>query len=51
MDVSSLYTNVPQEEGTEIVSKAYETFHNYNTLPKGNAWSHSERDLVPVQLA
>ena len=28
MDVTSLYTNVPQEEGTEIVCKAYELFHN-----------------------
>ena len=30
MDVSSLYTNIPQEEGTETVCKAYETFHNHN---------------------
>ena len=28
MDVSSLYTSVPQEEGTEIVCKANETFYN-----------------------
>ena len=30
MDVSSLYTNIPQEEGTDIVCKAYERFHNHN---------------------
>ena len=28
MDVSSLYTNIPQEEGIKIACKAYETFHN-----------------------
>ena len=30
MDVSSLYRNIPQEEGTEIACKAYDSFHNYN---------------------
>ena len=36
MDVSSLYTNIPQEEGTEIVCKAYDSFHNYNPpIPTG----------------
>ena len=26
----SLYTNIPQEEGTNIVCEAYEKFHNHN---------------------
>ena len=30
MDVTSLYTNIPQEEGTQTVSSAYENFHNNN---------------------
>ena len=30
IDVSSLYRNVPQEEGTEIACKAYDSFHKYN---------------------
>ena len=30
MDVSCLYRNIPQEEGTEIAFKAYDSFHNYN---------------------
>ena len=34
MDVSSSYTNLPQEEGTEIVCNAYDSFHNYKpTIP------------------
>ena len=32
MDVTSLYTNIPQEEGIEIVCRTYETFHG-NELP------------------
>jgi len=30
MDVTSLYTNIPQEEGITTVCKAYEKYHNYN---------------------
>ena len=27
MDVTSLYTNIPEEEGITIICKAYETFY------------------------
>ena len=30
MDVTSLYTNIPQEEGITIVCNAYEVFHKKN---------------------
>jgi len=30
MDVTSLYTNIPHEEGIETVCQSYETFHNKN---------------------
>jgi len=30
LDISSLYTNIPKDEGMEIVCKAYDLFHNYN---------------------
>ena len=30
MDVVSLYTNIPQEEGITTVCRAYDTFHNNN---------------------
>ena len=35
MDVTSLYTNIPQEEGTETVCKAYDSFYKDNPpIPK-----------------
>ena len=30
MDVTSLYTNIPQEEGIQTVFSTYENFHNNN---------------------
>ena len=30
MDVTSLYTNIPQEEGITTVRRAYQAFHNNN---------------------
>ena len=46
MDVSSLYTNIPQEEGIEIVCNAYETFHNnYPPIP-----THYLREMLGVIL-
>ena len=30
VDVTSLYTNIPQEEGIQTVCSAYENFHNNN---------------------
>ena len=31
MDVASLYTNIPQEEGIDIVCTAYDNFHKNNS--------------------
>ena len=31
LDVASLYTNIPQEEGINTVCKAYQTFYGENT--------------------
>jgi len=46
MDVSSLYTNIPQEEGTNIVCEVYEKFHNYNTpIP-----THHLREMLGLIL-
>ena len=37
MDVTSLYTNIPQEEGINTVCKAYEDFYKNNTLIPTNS--------------
>ena len=37
LDVTSLYTNIPQEEGIETVCKAYETFYQRETPIPTNA--------------
>ena len=34
MDVTSLYTNIPQEQGIDTVCKAYETFYGSNINPR-----------------
>ena len=55
MDVTSLYTNIPQEEGITTVCEAYEEFyeenpssHSYQVI-KRNANSDSTKKLVPIQ--
>ena len=53
MDVTSLYTNIPQEEGITTVCQAYEAFyiepppHTYEVF-KRNAQSNLARKLVPL---
>ena len=54
MDVTSLYTNIPREEGITTVCEAYKDFykkkpsHSYQVF-KRNAKSDSTRKLVPIQ--
>ena len=46
MDVTSLYTNTPQEEGINTVCKAYEAFYHKNTpVP-----THSLREMLRLKL-
>ena len=46
MDVSSLYIKIPQEEGTEIVCKEYDSFHKYNPpIP-----THFLREILGLTL-
>ena len=53
MDVSSLYTNTPQEEGIEIVCKAYETFLTHylremlGLILTENPFEFNEKKLSP----
>ena len=53
MDVRSLYTNIPQVEGTQIVSSAYDEFYQNNlSIPtvyiKQMFKAHSTTKLVQV---
>ena len=46
MDVTSLYTNIPPEEGITTVCNAYEKFHNYKPpIP-----SHYLKDMLSLIL-
>ena len=38
VDVTSLYTNIPQEEGIQTVCSAYENFHNNNPPIPSHYW-------------
>ena len=54
MDVTSLYTNIPQEEGITTVCEAYEEFYQENPpIPsrylREMLQSDSTRKLVPIQ--
>ena len=62
LDVTSLYTNIPQEEGIETVCRAYETFYKKETpipthalkemlrlILQENSFQFNESDYVPVK--
>ena len=53
MDVTSLYTNIPQEEGITTVCKAYEDDHKYNpqipTKYIKEILRHTQREIFTVQ--
>ena len=49
MDVTSLYTNIPQEEGINIVCKTYEIFHlNKPPIPIDVNFCNDHRDKIEV---
>ena len=53
MDVTSLYTNIPQDKGINTVCKAYEAFHKNDAPIPTNSLRrllrHTTRELLPVQ--
>ena len=53
MDVSSLYTNIPHEEGVTTVCHAYAVFYrdkapHTHQVPKRNVLPYINRKLVPI---
>ena len=44
MDVTSLYTNIPQEEGITVVCNAYENFHDQKP---SYSYQFSQRNAQP----
>ena len=53
MDVTSLYTNIPQEEGITTICKAYDIFYkkqpsDTNKLSERNAQTYTTRKLFPI---
>ena len=55
MDFTSLYINIPQEEGIATGCKGYESFHKNNPpIPTSYvkeiyAKTHTQREFFPVQ--
>ena len=52
MDVTSLYSIIPQEEGINIVCDAYEAFHRNEppipTTTAKSAQTYPNRELLPI---
>ena len=53
MDVTSLYTNIPQEEGVTTVCHAYEDFYGdkaplHTKYLRENVLPYINRKLVPI---
>ena len=50
MDVNSLYTNIPQEEGINTVCEAYESFYKNDTPIPTHSLTHSLAGLLRLIL-